>query len=92
MNKHAPIAPEVQQSITRGSFPGSQKIYVNGVPFREVALSGGEPAVRLYDSSGPYTDTAAEIDIEKGLKPLRRDWILARGDVEEYDGRPPPSS
>lgn len=89
MNKHAPIASEVQQSITRGSFPGSQKIYVNGVPFREVALSGGEPAVRLYDSSGPYTDTAAEIDIEKGLKPLRRDWILARGDVEEYDGRPP---
>ena len=58
-----------------------------GVPFREVALSGGEPPVRLYDTSGPYTDGSASIDIGKGLAPLRRDWILARGDVEEYEGR-----
>ena len=47
--------------------PGSQKLIVNGVPFREVALSGGEPPVRLYDTSGPYTDDTVAIDIEKGL-------------------------
>ncbi len=57
------------------------------VPFREVALSGGEPSVRLYDTSGPYTDESAKIDIEKGLGACRREWILARGDVEEYEGR-----
>src|SRR6202012_1642437 len=74
-------------SITRGPLPGSNKLIVNGVPFREVALSGGEPPVRLYDTSGPYTDDSVKIDIEKGLLPHRRDWILARGDVEEYDGR-----
>src|ERR1700756_1392975 len=47
----------------------------------------GVPPVRLYDTSGPYTDDSVAIDIEKGLRGLRRDWILARGDVEEYDGR-----
>src|SRR5215469_17806062 len=74
-------------SVTRGPLPGSKKVFVDGVPFREVALSGGEPAVRLYDTSGPYTDESAAIDIEKGLGAARRAWILARGDVEEYDGR-----
>jgi phosphomethylpyrimidine synthase len=78
-------------SITRGALPGSKKLMLaNGnfsVPFREVALSGGEPPVRLYDTSGPYTDESVEINIDKGLKGLRRDWILARGDVEEYAGR-----
>jgi len=73
--------------ITRGPLPGSRKIFVGDVPFREVPLSGGEPAVRLYDTSGPYTDETAAIDIEKGLAARRRDWILARGDVEEYAGR-----
>src|SRR6201996_977729 len=74
-------------SVTRGPLPGSKKVYVDGVPFREVALSGGEPSVRLYDTSGPYTDENAKVDIEKGLAARRRDWILARGDVEEYQGR-----
>ncbi|HUO97758.1 MAG TPA: phosphomethylpyrimidine synthase ThiC [Rhizomicrobium sp.] len=74
-------------SVTRGPLPGSRKVAVDGVPFREVALSGGEPAMRLYDTSGPYTDEAAAIDIEKGLASRRRGWILARGDVEEYAGR-----
>src|SRR6201996_2222079 len=74
-------------SVTRGPLPGSKKVYADGVPFREVALSGGEPPVRLYDTSGPYTDENVEINIDKGLKGLRRDWILARGDVEEYEGR-----
>src|ERR1700743_2696046 len=74
-------------SLPRGPLPGSKKLYVDGVPFREVALSGGEPSVRLYDTSGPYTDESAKIDIEKGLGARRREWILARGDVAEYEGR-----
>ncbi|HEY4943380.1 MAG TPA: phosphomethylpyrimidine synthase ThiC, partial [Rhizomicrobium sp.] len=74
-------------SVTRGALPGSKKVFVNGVPFREVALSGGEAPVRLYDTSGPYTDDSVQVDIEKGLGAARRAWILARGDVEEYDGR-----
>jgi len=83
-------------------FPGSRKVHVTGsrqdlrVPFREVELSatktrsGAEkpnPPVRLYDTSGPYTDPLAPPDVRKGLPALRRAWILERGDVEEYDGR-----
>src|SRR5690242_10533311 len=76
------------KSVTsRGPLPGSKKVFVDGVPFREVALSGGEAPVRLYDTSGPYTDDSIKIDIEKGLRPRRREWILARGDVEDYQGR-----
>ncbi len=85
MNK--PILNPKSIEITRGPLPGSRKVLVGGVPFREVALSGGEPPVRLYDTSGPYTDETAKIDIEKGLPAKRREWILARGDVEEYEGR-----
>lgn len=83
------------------SFSGSKKVYVEGsrsdiqVPMREIELSpttgsfGEEenPPVRVYDTSGPYTDSNCEIDIRKGLQPLRRDWIVERGDVEEYEGR-----
>ena len=86
MNK--PILHPKSASITGGPLPGSRKFYASGgVPFREVALSGGEPPVLLYDTSGPYTDESADIDIERGLPAKRRDWILARGDVEEYEGR-----
>src|SRR5688500_11976277 len=60
-----------------------RKVYVDGVPFTEVSLTGDEPPVRLYDTSGPGSDPRS------GLPPLRRPWILARGDVEEYDGRSP---
>jgi phosphomethylpyrimidine synthase len=74
-------------SITRGPLPGSRKLMLGGVPFREVPLSGGEPPVRLYDTSGPYTDDSADIDIDKGLGGLRRGWIAGRGDVHEYAGR-----
>src|SRR6201986_3477706 len=74
-------------SIPRGPLPGSRKLMLGGVPFREVALSGGEPPVRLYDTSGPYTDDSVTIDIKQGLAARRREWILARGDVEEYEGR-----
>ena len=82
--------------ITRGGLPASRKIYVNGVlhpeirvPMREISVhpTAGEPPLPVYDSSGPYTDPAVETDIAKGLAPLRRAWIEARGDVEEYQGR-----
>ena len=59
-----------------------RKVYVEGVPFTEVALTDGS-SIRLYDTSGPGSDPTA------GLPPLRRDWILGRGDVEECDGRRP---
>ncbi|NUP91045.1 MAG: phosphomethylpyrimidine synthase ThiC [Candidatus Sumerlaeia bacterium] len=86
--------------ITRTPFPNSRKVYVQGtlhpgvrVPMREVALSpvrtarGEEPnaPVTLYDTSGPYTDPEAEIDLRQGLPAIRREWILSRGDVEECE-------
>ena len=58
----------------------SQKIYVDGVPFKDIALTNGEH-VRLYDTSGPGSDP------QKGLAPVRAEWIEGRGDVESYDGR-----
>jgi phosphomethylpyrimidine synthase len=54
---------------------------------REVPLSTGDTVV-LYDTSGPYTDPDADIDVRRGLAPLRAPWITARGDTEEIDGRP----
>ncbi len=69
-----------------------RKVYVVGsrpdlrVPVREIPLSGGEPPVRLYDTSGPYTDPDLHTDIKQGLPPLRLPWILERGDVEELPG------
>lgn len=79
--------------VTTGAFPSSQKVYVEGeqvrVAMREVSLepTSGEPNVRVYDTSGPYSDPDASIDIRQGLAKLRDGWIRARGDVEEYDGR-----
>ncbi|HEY6318923.1 MAG TPA: phosphomethylpyrimidine synthase ThiC [Acidimicrobiia bacterium] len=67
--------------------PTRRKVYVEGpddlrVPFAEVPLGGGEEPVRLYDTSGPGSDP------QRGLRPTREGWILARGDVERYEGRP----
>ncbi len=85
-------------SITTGSISGSRKVYqpvtVHGglrVPLREIAMepSSGEPPVAVYDTSGPYTDERPQIDIDAGLGRIRRPWIEARRDVEEYDGRNP---
>jgi phosphomethylpyrimidine synthase len=64
------------------AFPNSTKVYVEGprgvrVPMREISVSGGEAPVQVYDTSGPRN-----ADLERGLPALRRDWILARGDVE----------
>jgi len=73
--------------VTTGPIRGSRKIHVGPlrVAMREIDLepSCGEPPLRVYDCSGPYTDPAAAIDIMAGLAELRRDWIRGRGDVEE---------
>ncbi|WP_207539987.1 phosphomethylpyrimidine synthase ThiC [Sabulicella rubraurantiaca] len=86
-----PITPEV----TTGPLPGSRKIFVPGslhpclrVAMREVAVGGGEAPLPLYDTSGPYTDPAARIDIRAGLPALRAAWIEGRGDVETVEPRP----
>src|SRR5213596_42986 len=70
----------------------SRKIYLAGsrsdihVPMREVALSGGEPPLVLYDTSGAYTDAETHTDIKRGLPPLRLPWVLGRTDVEQLPG------
>ncbi|MEE6450185.1 phosphomethylpyrimidine synthase ThiC [Gottfriedia acidiceleris] len=83
------------------SFSGSKKVYVEGsrpdikVPMREIQLSPttgtfGEEEnapVRVYDTSGPYTDSASSVDIRMGLKAIRQNWVIERNDVEEYEGR-----
>src|SRR6185369_12610638 len=80
-------------SLTRAPFPASRKVHVAGklhpqlrVPMREVSLSNGESAT-LYDTSGPYTEPATEIDVRRGLPAPRTAWIEARGDTEIDDGR-----
>ncbi|MEH3102857.1 MAG: phosphomethylpyrimidine synthase ThiC [Sphingomonas phyllosphaerae] len=77
--------------VTTGPIRGSRKIHVGPlkVAMRAIDLdpSSGEPPLNVYDTSGPYTDPTARIDIGAGLPALRRDWIMARGDVEAYDAR-----
>jgi phosphomethylpyrimidine synthase len=84
--------------------PNSKRIYVQGqihpcvkVPMREIAVTDtksytgavekNEP-VRVYDCSGSWGDPAFTGKVEEGLPALRREWIVSRGDVEEYEGRP----
>jgi phosphomethylpyrimidine synthase len=84
------------------SLPNSRRVYVNGnhpgvrVPFREISQNPSRnfdgtfapnPPVRVYDTSGPWGDTSAQCNVREGLPQMRREWILARGDVEEYEGR-----
>jgi phosphomethylpyrimidine synthase len=84
--------------------PGSKKVYIEGtlhkdvrVPMREIEVSPTKSytgavtenaPVRVYDCSGPWGDPAFTGTVEEGLPALRRNWIIARGDVEEYEGRP----
>ncbi len=87
----------------RNQLPNSKKIYLSGelypeirVPFRQIELSptqsrSGEEEPNapfpVYDTSGPWGDPEQACDVEKGIDPLRRDWILSR-EVTEYEGRP----
>jgi len=68
--------------------PNSRKIHVGNlrVPMREISQSGGNPPIFVYDTSGPYTDPTARIDIQKGLPPLREAWIAQREDCEILQG------
>ncbi len=87
---------QLSESVTT-PIPGSRKVFVEGsradlrVPMREIALSrtptvfGGEdnPPVTVYDTSGPYTDPGARIDLSTGLGALRAGWVAERGDTEQ---------
>jgi phosphomethylpyrimidine synthase len=86
----------------KSAFPASNKVYISGsrrdvrVPFREITLSPTtgrfsqeeNPPLRVYDTSGLYTDNSVMLDLQQGLPSLRQNWILERGDVEEYPGHP----
>lgn len=79
-------------TLTREPFPASRKGYIQGsrpdlrVPVRDVTLTNDE-VVSLYDTSGPYTDPDAPIDVRQGLPTVREGWIDERGDTERYAGR-----
>src|SRR5713226_1289919 len=95
MNKPVTTA-ELKPAVTTGPLPSSRKIFVTPdeapdvrVPLREIILSegAGEPNLSVYDTSGPYTDPAVTIDVNKGLPRNRTAWVLERGGVEAYEGR-----
>ena len=92
---------DIPGTVTSGPVSGSSKTYIQGshsgirVPMREISqtpdgsASGGEgnPPVLVYDTSGPYSDSGANIDIRAGLAPVGLKWIRGREDVEEIEGR-----
>jgi len=97
MNKHLAESDLATPKVTTGPIAGSHKIYSQPdaapdlqVPLREIALdaSSGEPPLPVYDPSGPYTDPAATLDLEKGLPRPRIEWVKERGGIEAYPGRP----
>ncbi len=91
---------EALSAASRRPFPASRKIYVEGsradirVPMREIALSSTRSAdgllrnapLTVYDTSGPFQEPAASIDLRAGLPALRAGWIDERGDTEQLDG------
>jgi phosphomethylpyrimidine synthase len=95
LSQTAKVDPESVQP-----FPNSSKVYEQGsradirVPTREIRLADTHssadvqhnPPIYVYDTSGPYTDPAAEIDVRKGLPTLRAGWIAERGDTETLAG------
>ena len=97
---HRDRVPQDPSLITRDPFPNSRKIYVEGelhgsvrVPMREISqsptrtLQGLEenPPITVYDTSGPYTDPAVDIDVHRGLPRPCEAWIEARNDTEQLD-------
>ncbi len=86
----------VPETVTTGPLTGSHKVYHHAagradiaVPFREIPLdpSANEPPVRVYDASGPYTETDFRVDLSAGLPRPRETWIAARAGLETYPGR-----
>ena len=97
MNKPITAADLVTPKVTTGPLAASRKVYASPdsapdlrVPVREIALhpSANEPPLPVYDTTGPYTDPDAVIDVERGLLRPRIAWVKERGGVEEYEGRP----
>ncbi len=94
MNANAIFLAEQAEvdSAAVAPLPNSRKIYVTGsradlrVPMREISLSGDNAPVTVYDTSGPYSDPDARIDIRAGLATPRAAWIAERGDTELLDG------
>src|SRR5882672_6584610 len=97
-----PVENETTPVSSDKPLPNSRRVYSDGqqpgvrVPFREIAQNqtrnfdnslDENPPVRVYDTSGPWGDPSSNGDVREGLPSLRRHWILARGDVEEYEGR-----
>ena len=93
-----PVDPESVRTVevTTGPLTASQKVYTAPenfpdvrVPLREIALSeaAGEPPVRVYDSSGIYTENDVAVDVARGLPRTREAWVRERGGVEAYQGR-----
>lgn len=88
--------PNSDFTVTTGAISGSERIYVEldtdpsvRVAMRQIHLhpTANEAPQIVYDTSGPYTQSDADIDIFRGLPRLREQWVMARGDVELYDGR-----
>jgi len=98
------IAHSEQLNLSYQPLPGSRKVYLSGkiyddlkIPFREINQSPTvttdntkitNSPLRVYDTSGSYTDPLVEIDISKGLPVTRHSWILSRGDVEQLSQKP----
>jgi phosphomethylpyrimidine synthase len=97
-----PAENETTPTSSDKPLPNSRRIYIDGtkagvrVPFREISQNqtrnfdnslDENPPVRVYDTSGPWGDPSVRGDVRDGLPSLRRHWILARVDVEEYKGR-----
>ncbi|WP_019421040.1 phosphomethylpyrimidine synthase ThiC [Paenibacillus sp. OSY-SE] len=96
-----PHSAQAEPRVLCAPFPNSRKVYTQGsrpdmlVPEREITLASTETPtgiehhdpLRVYDTSGPYTDAAYSVDIRRGLPPLRNAWVLERGDVDAYSGR-----
>ena len=86
MNKPISAKDVAPPKVTTGPLAGSRKVYSSPqghddvrVPLREIALADGA-SFQVYDTSGPYTDADATIDVRRGLPPLRAGWIAARGE------------
>ncbi len=92
-----PVNPESadkEPANPKEAFPSSKKVYIQGsiypairVPMREISQEKPHDPIYVYDTSGPYTDPGASIDIKKGLQPIRTVWTKKRGDVEELAGQ-----